>query len=377
VAAVVAAGGLLAATHRRELDAALGALDRADLKRLVLPGVLEAVSVVALAALERWLLRAAGSRLGLGAVTAVAAGANAMTGVLPGGGVLSLGWTVRQLRRRGVAFATAAAALAAAGAVSVLVLVLLLTLGALVADPAGPAPALRQGVLFGVAACGGLGLLLGSLALWPRLRGAGLRAWRRLGAGRPGIARFQAAVEDIGQELRRLGPVRRVFPDQPGSSGAVGCMAEDRPRTGPYLGDATTQQTVVPGEPGPGRSAGQAPSPSPRGWGRPLLLSALNWGADAGCLAACLWALGLPVPWRGFLLMYTLTQLFGSLRLTPGSLGITEASLTALLVLYGLPTGQAIAATLLYRGFSFWLLQPIGWSCWLVVTLHTPRPQAE
>lgn len=319
---MVAAGGLLAATHRRELDAALGALDRADLKRLVLPGVLEAVSVVALAALERWLLRAAGSRLGLGAVTAVAAGANAMTGVLPGGGVLSLGWTVRQLRRRGVAFATAAAALAAAGAVSVLVLVLLLTLGALVADPAGPAPALRQGVLFGVAACGGLGLLLGSLALWPRLRGAGLRAWRRLGAGRPGIARFQAAVEDIGQELRRLGP-------------------------------------------------------SPRGWGRPLLLSALNWGADAGCLAACLWALGLPVPWRGFLLMYTLTQLFGSLRLTPGSLGITEASLTALLVLYGLPTGQAIAATLLYRGFSFWLLQPVGWSCWLVVTLHTPRPQAE
>jgi uncharacterized membrane protein YbhN (UPF0104 family) len=316
---VVAAGGLLAATHRRELHAALGLLDQVDLDRLAVAAALEAGSLLALAALERWLLRAAGCRLGLGVMTAVVAGANAMTGVLPGGGVLSLGWTVRQLQRRGVAFATAAAALAAAGAVSVTVLVLLLTLGALIADPAGPAPGLRQSVLIGVAACTALGLALGGLSLWPRLRGAVLRAWGRMGTGRPGVARFQDSVEGIGRELRRLGP-------------------------------------------------------DPRGWGRPLLLSALNWGGDAACLACCLWALRLPVPWRGFLLAYTLTQLLGSLRLTPGNLGITEASLTALLVLYGLPAGQAIAATLLYRGLSFWALQPIGWSCWLAVTLHTPRP---
>jgi uncharacterized membrane protein YbhN (UPF0104 family) len=320
---VVVAGGLLAATHRRELDAALRLLDQVDLNRLVLPAALEAVSLVALAALERWLLKAAGSRLGLGVVTAVATGANAMTGVLPGGGVLSLGWTVRQLQCRGVAFATAAAALAAAGAVSVTALVLLLTLGALVADPTGPAPGLRQSVLIGVAACAALGLVVGAaMSLSPRLRGAGARAWRRLGSGRPRIARFQASVEEIGRELRRLGP-------------------------------------------------------GPRGWGRPLLLSALNWGADAACLVACLWALGLQVPWRGFLLAYTLTQLFGALRVTPGSLGVAEASLTALLVLYGLPAGQAIAATLLYRGFSFWLLQPIGWSCWLAVTLRTPKRPTE
>jgi uncharacterized membrane protein YbhN (UPF0104 family) len=179
-----------------------------------------------LAALERWLLRAASSRLGLGVVTAVVTGANAMTGVLPGGGVLSLGWTVRQLQRRCVAFATAAA-----GAVSVTLLVLLLTLGAV----------------------------------------------------------------------------------------------------------------------------------------------------DAACLVACLWALGFSAPWRGFPLAYTLTQLFGSLRITLGSLGVTEVSLTALHVLYGQPAGQAIAATLLYRGLSFWLsfwlLQPIGRSCWLAVTLHTPKPR--
>ncbi|MEY9877581.1 uncharacterized membrane protein YbhN (UPF0104 family) [Streptacidiphilus sp. MAP12-33] len=321
-AAVVAAGGLLATKHRSELHAALGLLNQVDLNRLAAAGALEAASVLALAALERRLLRAAGFRIGLGVVTAVVAGANAMTGVLPGGGVLSLGWTVRQLQRRGIAFASAAAALAAAGAVSVTVLVALLTLGALIADPAGPAPGLRQGVLIGVGTCAALGLLLGTLTLSSRLRGAVVHGWRHLGTGRAGVVRFQDSVEGIGHELRRLGP-------------------------------------------------------GPRGWGRPLLLSALNWGGDAACLLCCLWALHLPIPWRGFLLAYTLTQLLGSLRLTPGNLGVTEASLTALLVLYGLPAGQAIAATLLYRGLSFWALQPVGWSCWLTLTLHTPRSPKE
>jgi uncharacterized protein (TIRG00374 family) len=62
-----------------------------------------------------------------------------------------------------------------------------------------------------------------------------------------------------------------------------------------------------------------------------------------------------------------------SLRLTPGSLGITEASLTGLLVLYGLPADQALAATLLYRIVSYWAMQPIGWASWLGVTLRGRR----
>lgn len=44
----------------------------------------------------------------------------------------------------------------------------------------------------------------------------------------------------------------------------------------------------------------------------------------------------------------------GQEALTPGSPGVVETSLSALLVLYGLPSGPAIAATLPYRAISFW-----------------------
>lgn len=77
------------------------------------------------------------------------------------------------------------------------------------------------------------------------------------------------------------------------------------------------------------------------------------------------------MPWHSLILAYVLTQIPGSLRLTPGSHGIVETSLSALLVLYGLQPGPAIAATLLYRAISYWALQPIGRMCWLAVTLQS------
>ncbi|MEU3827995.1 YbhN family protein [Streptomyces sp. NPDC029080] len=89
----------------------------------------------------------------------------------------------------------------------------------------------------------------------------------------------------------------------------------------------------------------------------------LSWGCDAACLLACAWGPGIGVPWRGILVAYTLTRMAGSLRVTPGGLGVVEASLTALLVLDGPRTDQAIALTLLYRIAICWALQPVGWAC--------------
>ncbi|MEU0684030.1 MULTISPECIES: lysylphosphatidylglycerol synthase transmembrane domain-containing protein [Streptomyces] len=127
------------------------------------------------------------------------------------------------------------------------------------------------------------------------------------------------------------------------------------------------------------RLVGQAGSVQPgiRPWLRPFGLALLNWVFDAACLAASLWALGIGIPWRGLLLAYVLTQISSSLRLTPGSIGVVEASLATLLTVYGLRPEQAIAATLLYRITSHWVLQPIGWTAWIILTLRGGRRPAD
>jgi uncharacterized membrane protein YbhN (UPF0104 family) len=101
--------------------------------------------------------------------------------------------------------------------------------------------------------------------------------------------------------------------------------------------------------------------PSVRGWVEASVMAALNWVADAGCLAAAIYAVGAGVPWRGILVAYGLGQLAAVLPFTPGGLAVVEASLTAILVAYGMSTGNAIAAVLVYRVISFWAVVPIGW----------------
>jgi uncharacterized protein (TIRG00374 family) len=110
--------------------------------------------------------------------------------------------------------------------------------------------------------------------------------------------------------------------------------------------------------------------PSPAGWAVAGAMAALNWVADAGCLAASIYAVGAGVPWRGILIAYGLGQLAAVLPFTPGGLAVVEASLTAVLVAFGLPPGSAIAAVLVYRVISFWLVVPIGWIAYAFVTFH-------
>ncbi|WP_370066830.1 YbhN family protein [Streptacidiphilus sp. MAP5-3] len=317
VVLVAATAAVLAATHRSEVRAAAHLVARVDLDLLGVAIGLEAASIVALAALELWLLRAGGAEIGLGSVTGIVVSANAVAGAMPAGGVFALGWAMRQFGRRGVALTVVGASLAAAGAMSITALSLLLTVGALVASPSGRAPGLRESVLIAAASCAALLLAVLALSRSAQVRGVSSRAWHRIGRGRPRVARLQDSVGTVATQALSLHPTLR-------------------------------------------------------GWTRPLLWALLNWVCDAAVLVVCMAALGIEVPWRGLLMAYTLTQFLGSLRVTPGNLGIAEASLSGLLVLYGLRADQALAATLLYRGVSFWLLQPVGWATWLVVTLRKP-----
>lgn len=76
---------------------------------------------------------------------------------------------------------------------------------------------------------------------------------------------------------------------------------------------------------------------------------------DAATLWVMLWALGLavhPAPVFASFMLSTLARTLGPI---PGGLGIFEGASVATLKLMGVPVAAALAATLLFRGLSFWL----------------------
>jgi P-type Mg2+ transporter len=76
---------------------------------------------------------------------------------------------------------------------------------------------------------------------------------------------------------------------------------------------------------------------------------------DAGTLWSMLWALGLAVNPVPVFASFMLSSLARTLGVVPGGLGVFEAVSVATLKLIGVPLAAALAATLLYRGASFWL----------------------
>jgi uncharacterized protein (TIRG00374 family) len=89
-------------------------------------------------------------------------------------------------------------------------------------------------------------------------------------------------------------------------------------------------------------------------------LALLNWAADAACLAFAILAVGGDVPWRGLLLAWAAGTAVASLGLTPGGLGVVEAALSSSLIAAGLVGSTAIAAVLVYRIVSLWLVLAVG-----------------
>ena len=112
---------------------------------------------------------------------------------------------------------------------------------------------------------------------------------------------------------------------------------------------------------------------SPAGWTTATGLALANWLADAAVLAVSIRATGATVPWHDLLLVYGSGIAAQSLNLTPGGLGVTEGSLGLALVATGLGTSQALAAVLLYRLASFWLVALTGW----LVVFWLRRPRAR
>ena len=97
-----------------------------------------------------------------------------------------------------------------------------------------------------------------------------------------------------------------------------------------------------------------------RDWKQIFLLIAGRLGLDYLCLLAALRATGSePHIWL-VLLAYSAAGIIALFPLTPGGLGIVEASLSGLLVLAGVNGRSAVVATLAYRLAQYWIPTIVG-----------------
>lgn len=103
-----------------------------------------------------------------------------------------------------------------------------------------------------------------------------------------------------------------------------------------------------------------------KNWWKAVLLVAGRIGLDYLSLLAALRATGARPNPSLVLLAYSATAVIALLPLTPGGLGIVEASLSGLLVLANVPSASAVVATLAFRVGSYWLPTIAGGVCWFL-----------
>jgi uncharacterized membrane protein YbhN (UPF0104 family) len=76
---------------------------------------------------------------------------------------------------------------------------------------------------------------------------------------------------------------------------------------------------------------------------------------DAATLGTALLAVGAPARPDLVFACYVMAAVAGTLAIVPGGLGVFEGTAVAVLHLLGVPIAAALAATLLLRGFTFWM----------------------
>jgi uncharacterized protein (TIRG00374 family) len=109
-------------------------------------------------------------------------------------------------------------------------------------------------------------------------------------------------------------------------------------------------------------------------WRQAAVLTAGRLGCDYGCLLAALRATGASPRPSLVLLAYAAANIIALFPLTPGGLGVVEASLSGLLILAGVHPGSALLATLAYRVASYWLPLLAGLPAYLLFRHRYGRP---
>lgn len=304
------------ADHWSELSGAGVYLTHLNAGWVAVAVLAEATSMLSFTALQKRLLAAGGVDVHLGPLVAITLAGNAIANTLPGGAAFASVFAYRQYRRKGADEALATWTLVAVTGLTAVTLAALAVVGLVVAGNSG--------------LVGTLGPLLGLLVAGPVVGVAVLLRPQLLASIAVGPLRL----------------VQRVF----------GWPA--RPIEEMVAGAITRLQAVTPRLPD---------------WLVALAWAGGNWVADSTCLVAAFLAVGAPVPTRALLLAYGAAQTAANLPITPGGLGVVEGSLTVALVAFGGSTSATVAAVLLYRVLSFWVLLPVGWTAWSVLTVAGRR----
>lgn len=314
-ALLAAAIGGMAVAARPVIGTAVSVLGHLDWPWIPLALLTQASSLAGFGRAQRRLLRAGGLDLHLTSVMAVTYAGNAISLSLPVvGAEASALFTFRQYRARGASAALAGWELAMSGVISTFAFALVV---------AGGAVASRS------AATGALGLAAAAAALVPL---AGVLLARR-------SRRARAAIIGIGAWASGPLPRLRRF------------SATD-PRQ--------ALESVV------NRIAGLTIPPSD--FLAVFLLLLWNWVAECLCLAISIRATGVPVPWRGLFLAYAAGASAVTVSPTPGGAGVMEVTLSAALAVAGLSAAHAVAAVVVYRLITFWLVTAIGWAALAALT---------
>lgn len=306
--ATVAAFAVLVVGRRAALASSLGRIGHPEWSWIALGIALETLSMATFAMMQRRLLQVGGRRVGTRSMMATIFAANALSVSVPvAGPEVGAAFTFRRFREQGAETSLAGWTLLVGGLAS--------WFGAVVVLAAG-------GVLSGNVVVTGVTILAGLLTVL-----VGLGFW--VGVGR---TRLRLVVTRSAAWALRCGSRFLARP-----------VADPAAAVSGWIDDLHSLR------------------PSKREWGTVTGLGLANWLTDIGVLAMSILALGGAVPWRSLLLIYGLATLIGSLGITPGGLGLVEGTLCLGLVSAGLPAALALAAVLLYRLVSFWLVMATGW----------------
>jgi uncharacterized protein (TIRG00374 family) len=271
---------------------------------------LEAASFATYGELTTGAMRSQGQRVRRSLMQRASVSSTALGKALPGGAAAALAIMLRALRDQGLEATRSASALATAGVIWLTSMVLLLPVGAALALAGGELGSMALG---GIGA--GVAVLLGLALL--------LFAVRRPDATGRKTGRFVAWLA--------RGPIRR------------------------WIDPGEVERAVTDGL----RSAAGV-ARNRRALAASLALATANLLLDFAVLLVLAITIGHGTPLWPLLLVYAIGMLVATVPITPGGVGIVEATMIGALVAVGAPAAAATSAVLGWRLVSHWLPIAVG-----------------